>query len=630
MNKNTTMHNKSTAMGPKNADILLVNPPFCQARSPYSAIPVLAAYLKSNAINCIALDLNLEVYHRLLTRKNILAGVNFAEERFIELNGRPGLSIAEMYQYRILLLTLLERQAPKYDKGDISILAEDFSLIQDSGGADLLTTLATLPHYPDMIITKPYFQKTAMVDAFSSADILGQVEQESFYTGLYKKCIEEKLAVRTPAIVGFSVTFEEQFLPALQCAGIIKSFLPECHITMGGAFVSTFLRKIKALRLFDLVDSLIVDDGEIPLKKLLGVLRRPGRDIGTVPGLIRRCPESGQILFNPPSPVPATKDFVYPDYTVLELDRYLNKKENLYLPFRFSRGCLWGRCAFCRTDLPMIKHYRQPDFDISYRQFKSAIEETGVRTWQFSDESSDPKFLTYLAENLKQDNIRIKWMGHTRVGKQLTCARAKLYRESGCVQLVIGVETLNDRILGLMRKGISTKLIEQVIRQVSGIIPMSAYMIVGFPTETEAEALESYEKLQFYQELGLIRGYFYSLLNIPLGSDIYKNPGKYGITEMPVDADRDLSPNIYDFKAQGMSRKTAYQLLIRFNSARTPNIFKTTRVRVAGKDLGINYQLTEINRILSKRWDCLTMPIGRWLSRPCSLSVKAEKRDKDA
>jgi anaerobic magnesium-protoporphyrin IX monomethyl ester cyclase len=70
-----------------------------------------------------------------------------------------------------------------------------------------------------------------------------------------------------------------------------------------------------------------------------------------------------------------------PDFDGLPLDKYLSPVR--VLPLQSSRGCYWGRCAFCTHSLGYGKRYqpRQPaKVAADIRQLK---ERYGVRYFAF-------------------------------------------------------------------------------------------------------------------------------------------------------------------------------------------------------------------------------------------------------
>lgn len=214
----------------------------------------------------------------------------------------------------------------------------------------------------------------------------------------------------------------------------------------------------------------------------------------------------------------------------------------------------------------MVSHYQQPPTDFLYKQIKAVVEDTGVRTLHFSDESAEPMILEELSRKIIANKLKINWLTHLRFDSLLTIERLTTYRQAGCVTVIMGLEAYNNRILKLMKKGTTISLIDKILSNVSWSgTNIFVYMIVGFPTETEEEALYSYSKIKQFKEEGTISSYVYNVFRITSGSPICENTQLYGITHIHPHASRDIDPNIFDFDAPGMSRDTAKRLEDMFN-----------------------------------------------------------------
>jgi radical SAM superfamily enzyme YgiQ (UPF0313 family) len=116
-----------------------------------------------------------------------------------------------------------------------------------------------------------------------------------------------------------------------------------------------------------------------------------------------------------------------------------------------------------------------------------------------------------------------------------------------------------------MNKGITEDLVTKNIKVIkeSGI-PIVAYMIVGFPTETEEEARESFNKMYEMRKNNLIKKCVYNVFEVASSSPIATNPEKYGIRSIPYDHECDLLPPSSRFEADGMSREKATALCNEF------------------------------------------------------------------
>ncbi|MCK5539281.1 MAG: radical SAM protein [Deltaproteobacteria bacterium] len=601
--------------------IYLFNAPFSSPGNPYASVPTLMAYLKSKNIPAQACDLAQEFWHRFLTSEQIRSGINYVEERFLELNQKKKLSFYEVAEYKkvVSLLDAINKKRKIVDQALLPTSISTSFLYQDSRISALLIALATAPFFPSHMIIEPVTLLFSGFDNFSSKDIIASTKTDFFYCKLLREIIAEKLSSASPPrLVGISVTFETQVVPGFFCARLIKELLPTTHVVMGGAFVSLHLRELDDALLFKCVDSFVVDDGELPLAALYQELGQDNPDLAKVPALIR-C-QGSQVVKNPSVPPLLLATLAPPDYTVYNLGQYLSPLTDMVLSFRLSRGCYWQRCTFCRTELSLCKDYEQPPVEKVFADLCQIIEETGVRRISFSDESARPEILEFVARNLLERNIKIEWLAHTRFHPSLTAELFALLKESGCISLTLGLESYNDRILALMKKGINVELIDQVLTANTACLPLHLYMIVGFPTETETEARQCYARIMEFCAQKLIKNFNYSLFQLIYGSDIFKNPSAYGIEKIHYGANQDLTLDSHTFTGEGMSRKTATDLNHEFRAVaeltakQEMMLMMYNEVNVRGQAVPLNYSFSQVkSSIMAQIHKLHLMPYSQWL-----------------
>ena len=582
-------------------DVLLLNVPFASPYSPNISIPTLVAGLRAEGVSVGAFDLNREFYQRLLTPSSILEGLQYVERRFLELNSASTLRLLDMLEYA--RLGTLREAAHRHGR-ELDLLRSglaDFGEIQGFGQPvnDCLVQVAASRYYPELILNMPELVYDSPIRTSSSGDILSSTASRWMFTETLEATLPKLLERYQPRIVGISAVFSTQLVPAIHCARMIKALAPEVHVTLGGCSVSIYFRDLHETRFFQLVDSLVLDEGEGPLLALHRELTS-GRacELGRVPGL--EYLSGGTIVTVPGKPPLELSALPAPVYEAFSLDSYLNPRGTLRVPLRLSRGCNWGRCAFCRTDLPMVSFHQQCSVDHVYDQLRELIARTGIRSFQISDESADPKVLESLSRRLLADGEKIVWVGHTRVSRALTAERAELFRASGCQRLFVGVESFSDRILRLMGKGITSDLIDEVIRTVGAHVPLGLYMILGFPTETREEALEGCNRIRSYHDRGLIDGIWYMPFLIVYGCEVWRNPERYGISDLRVSRGSDLNPDIYDFDCvSGMTRDEVWRLYCEFNAYAllNPARFRLGLPEESGP-MSPRYDLSRIRKLL--------------------------------
>jgi radical SAM superfamily enzyme YgiQ (UPF0313 family) len=604
-------HAKTPAPGA--GGIHLINPPFGTPTDPYISIPVLASYLDSRGIAVSAFDAAKELVVRLVTPRNLRKGRASVIARFRELNHKSELAFAEMYEYIRWVSLLDEAGRQNRELEWLSMPFADFTDVQKSRGRLVALRLAAGRFFPEVLFNFRALFSMGIYSPFSSSDLLKSVDDRSLFSDLMRDLAHQAMRERSPLIVGFSVIYSNQVIPAFQMAYHIKRLYPQVHLTMGGPFITIHLRQVKEKKIFSIIDSLILEEGEIPLEALLEVMSSGSADFQKVPGLVY-C-EGDEIHVNPSAPPVEMEKVPPPDYTIFDLNGYLNPPSEIEAPFQLSKGCYWQRCSFCRTNLYATKHYQQPAAEVIYRNLKQVMDQTGLGKFVFSDESAHPEILEYICRRMLADGIRIQWRAHTRVDRLLTRDRCRLYREAGCSMLSLGIESLDDRTLRSMRKGISVKLIEEVLEEIGGVLPIGAFMIVGFPGETQEEFLQSVRTIEAYQQKGLVSLVTYSLYSIYCDSHVWSHPEKYGITEMHTYPDDDLSPDVIDFSSKGVSRDTVFQVYNRVNMLKKQadrDIDGIEEILVSGERERVNFNLKQIAEIQANQCNFRFSSLQQW------------------
>jgi anaerobic magnesium-protoporphyrin IX monomethyl ester cyclase len=593
--------------------LVLIDPPFGPINGPSISLPVLVSHLKSRDISVSGIDLNLRFYRALVTEPNIRAGLVHLESRFAELNRMDSLRFDRMVEYEAIVNLLLKREKFGAQMADILSCPFDPAHIRGADNMDLvcfLIELVTISHFPEVIAFAPRLRKTDLLSKYSSEDLIKAAYQENFYSQILKQVLHDTLFALKPApLVGIAVSFHDQIFPALQCARMIKAQWPDTHLTLGGSFISIHLREIKNPRIFEVIDSLVLDEGEEPLERLFREIISGNRN-PSIPNVVT-C-SRGKVRPARHKPHPTDLLSFTGDYSTFDPHQYLLGADDVVVPLCLSRGCKWKQCAFCRTDIPVFRNYCRPSPEALYEQLTTLVKEHGARTVSFSSAFSEPEVLAFIARKIVEDKLSVRWVASSRISGDFTRDLCMLLRDAGCVHLSFGIESFCDRILRLLRKGIQAKLIEKVIEDIDGAIPLFLLMMVGIPTETEQEAMAGFEKLQDLSERKLIAGYNYNLFHLTYGSDIWKNPQKYEVFDIHWLPDNDLYPNVAHFDCPGMTREKACELQWRFSGP--PGEKNVTQVSCSGKSLPLRYDLEQISRkIRTAENDYLDTCYGNWL-----------------
>lgn len=349
-----------------------------------------------------------------------------------------------------------------------------------------------------------------------------------------------------PNIALVSVPFPGNVYAAFRIAQAIKSNHPEIITVLGGGFVNTELREITETRLFDYFDYITLDDGERPLLALLEHLRgeRPQHQLVRTFVLENdsTTSDSGQVQYiNYLEPDVPFAEVGTPIWDGLPIDQYLstldmlNPMHRLWSDGRWNKltvahGCYWKKCSFCDVTLDYIGRYDGVAATTLVDRIEEIIQETGETGFHFVDEAAPPKALRAMAEELLRRNVTVSWWGNIRFEKSFTPELCELLAESGCIAISGGLEVASDRLLKLMKKGVSVEQVARVTRAFSEVgILVHAYLMYGFPTQTVRDTVDALEYVRQLFEEGCIQSGFFHRFTCTVHSPVGKNPEEYGI-----------------------------------------------------------------------------------------------------
>lgn len=137
---------------------------------------------------------------------------------------------------------------------------------------------------------------------------------------------------------------------------------------------------------------------------------------------------------------------------------------------------------------------------------------------------------------------------------------------SGCKRMAFGYESANRRVLERMCKGIDPdKSMELIQRVRNSGISVTLYVMIGFPTETRAEAEETLSTVLANRDI--IQEVSVRVFYLDETSEIYRRREEFDITDVHVDPESDLQV-YYDFDVKsGMSRREARDVYLGFTRA---------------------------------------------------------------
>jgi len=350
----------------------------------------------------------------------------------------------------------------------------------------------------------------------------------------------EALAQHQPTLVLVTAPFPGNVYGAFRVAQTIKGARPSIVTALGGGYCNTELRELNEPRVFDYFDFVTLDAGEAPLLALMEHLegRRPAER------LVRTYTRELHYVDHK-EPEIAFSTTGAPTYAGLPLDDYLslldmlNPMHRLWSDGRWNKltvahGCYWKQCSFCDVNLDYISRYDLASTEVLIDRVEALIRETGQTGFHFVDEAAPPRALRSFARALLQRKLDISWWGNIRFEKSFNADLCQLLADSGCIAVTGGLEVASDRLLALMKKGVSVEQVARVTRAFSdaGIL-VHAYLMYGFPTQTVQDTVDALEYVRQLFEAGCIQSGFFHRFTCTVHSPVGKHPEQYGVTLHP-------------------------------------------------------------------------------------------------
>jgi hypothetical protein len=561
-------------------DLLLITPPFTQLNTPYPATAYIKGFLNTKNISAFQMDLGIEVILELFSKEG-LTNIFSSNAKHPSSNSARIYSLKDDYIKTIdAVIGFLQGKNPSLARqicsGNFLPEASRFSQLDDMewafgtmGMQDKAKHLATLylEDLSDFIVEcvdenfgfSRYAERLGR-SANSFDELYSNLQNEPTYIDkitlrILKKRVEEV----QPKLVCFSVPFPGNLYSAFRSAQFIKSHFPKIKIAMGGGFPNTELRELKDKRVFEFFDFITLDDGELPLELVHQSICHSEL---VSESLFKRTflLQNNEVTYinNSTKSDYKQSEVGTPDYSDLQLQNYIsvieiaNPMHSLWSDGRWNKltmahGCYWGKCTFCDISLDYIKLYEPIAAKTLVDRMEELIAQTGENGFHFVDEASPPALMREVALEIIKRKLVVSWWTNIRFEKSFTADLCVLLKASGCIAVSGGLEVASDRLLELIKKGVTVEQVAQVTRNFteSGIM-VHAYLMYGYPTQTVQETIDSLEMVRQLFELGVLQSGFWHQFAMTAHSPVGMFPEEFGV--IPEQNEITFANNDINFK----------------------------------------------------------------------------------
>ena len=353
-----------------------------------------------------------------------------------------------------------------------------------------------------------------------------------------------KMLAENPRAIVISTTFIRNKQTLNRLVEDIRDQAPDIFIIAGGPFVNLSYRMFQRSRQRNYETRLAENDflffqkeepkvdlyitgiqGEDILLAALKRIRLHG-PVDDLPNTVRV--EREKYLFS------EKKDYIF-DNLNTSID-WQSLPEKIFtsgvIPLQTSKGCPF-QCAFCNFTkdrrLMFIKR-----LDRLMEELKT-VSARGVRFVRFTDDNfrHGKGNLNDFSRRIIQENISVKWMTMVRASA-LEKVDFELLKASGCIEVLLGLESADPQLLANMNKNATPELYARVVERLMAVgIDVSAYFIFGFPGETAKtvqETCDFIKRIEFPELPGTLSWALFPFSVAPL-SPVYEPEmrRKYGL-----------------------------------------------------------------------------------------------------
>lgn len=557
--------------------ILLINPPFTQINTVYPAILQLSGYLKNNGYITKCCDLSNKTFLKIFSSKGLKIIFDNVSSEKLDKNSKRIYLLKEKYiQIIDKIIYFLQGkdnslayyfskptnlpQAKSFQNINYENLQYQFGELGVIDKAKYFCSLViddiaffikdNISHHYEL---SKYAEKLA--DSNKNFDTLYNetIRYPNIIENFMFELLEEELQNFNPNFVAISIPFPGNLLAALIIGKYIKANFPDIKIVFGGGFINTELRELKEERIFEFCDYITLDDGELPLLNILENTKRQEkfwtRTYICNNNIIEFHNNSPiiNITHNQISP-PDYSDIDPNDYpALLELPNPMHRlwSDGFMNKLTLAHGCYWAKCTFCDVTLDYIGRYSPAKAELLVDHIEKIIAQTGRNNFHFTDEAAPPALLKNLSIEILKRNLKITWWGNIRFEKAFTPELTYLMAKAGCIAVTGGIEVANERILKLINKGVTLQQAAHVCKnfQDAGIL-VHAYLMYGFPTQTEQEIIDSLEVVRQFFQHKLFNSAFWHQFSLTEHSPIYKDFKAFGIVSIPNKKNKFANNNV--------------------------------------------------------------------------------------
>ncbi|MDD5044120.1 MAG: radical SAM protein [Candidatus Omnitrophica bacterium] len=270
---------------------------------------------------------------------------------------------------------------------------------------------------------------------------------------------------------------------AMQCAELIKKHKPQTQVVVGGPHPSIMPEEFEA---DPRVDHIFIGEGEVTFPELVSKIEKGIPVERTVRGV---APDLDSIPF-------ADRELFG-----LEEEPFVPILSKPFVTIIAGRGCIYN-CSYCQPAERLIfgKGVRRRSPENVIAELKQLRDKYAFKSMMIHDDclTEDKKWVMRFCELYKKEGFNQPFVCQSR--PDIVCKNEDMVaalKKAGLALVILGLESGSDRMLKFLRKGttVAYNLKAASICHKYGIKIWANYML-GLPTETKEEQMQTYEMLK--------------------------------------------------------------------------------------------------------------------------------------
>ena len=297
----------------------------------------------------------------------------------------------------------------------------------------------------------------------------------------YSEAQVVQLLNETAPDVIVAVTGVEVFGDDIACLERLKEASPSMRFGIFGYYPTCFPEEVLQKSAMDFI---LCREPERPLSAYLSALANDG-PVDDIPGLAGRRHDD-TIFVNPEQRLQQLDDLPFPDYTLVNLDRYeeafFGKRCGAILS---ARGCPYG-CTYCTTTYGRHTIMKSPETVVAEMEY---LLEAGVKAIRFLDDTftCNRTRVIALCKLILERKLHVPWSCLVRAD---TVDRELLQwmHLAGCERILVGIESYSPAVLARLNKRIDPATLNSQLKLIHDAgMQIVGHFIVGAPFETDAD-----------------------------------------------------------------------------------------------------------------------------------------------